>query len=103
MGDTIDENGKIKATIENRKKKAQGVQSEIMAIINEIRFGKHKVEVALKLRESMFLNGMLFNSEAWHGVTKADVATLEKIDQSLLRSILGAHKGTPKDLLYLET
>ena len=51
----------------------------------------------------MFLNGMLFNSESWHGVTKADVATLEKIDHSLLRSILGAHKGTPKDLLYLET
>jgi len=103
LGDTIDEKGKIKATIENRKKKSQGLRSEIMAIVNEIPFGKHRIEVALKLRESMFLNGMLFNSEAWHGVTKADVTTLEKVDQSLLRSILGAHKGTPKDLLYLET
>ena len=103
LGDTIDETGKIKATIESRRKKGQGIRSEIMAIVNEIPFGKHRTEVALKLRESMFLNGMLFNSEAWHGITKADVASLEKIDQALLRSILGAHKGTPKEMLYLET
>ena len=103
LGDIIDETGRIKATIESRRKKGQGIRSEIMAIVNEIPFGKHRIEVALKLRESMLLNGMLYNSEAWHGITKADVATLEKVDQALLRSILGAHKGTPTEMIYLET
>lgn len=51
----------------------------------------------------MFLNGILFNSEAWHGLTSANVAALEKLDKALLRSILKAHKGTTSELLYLET
>ena len=50
----------------------------------------------------MFLNGILFNSEVWHGVKSAQIASLE-VDNSLLRGILGAHKGTPKAFLYLET
>ena len=43
------------------------------------------------------------NSEAWHGVTQANVASLEVVDQALLRAILNAHKGTPNEFLYLET
>ena len=59
--------------------------------------------MGLHLRQAMLINGMLFNSEAWHGVTATQVATLEKVDQSLLRGILNAHKGTPTEFLYLET
>ena len=103
LGDIIDKNGKIQATIDNRKKRGQGAIAEIMAILNEIPFGKYRFEVAMKLRESMLLNRMLFNSEAWHGLTLADVASLEKIDKALLRCILKAHKGTSNTLLYLET
>ena len=49
------------------------------------------------------MNGILFNSEVWHGVTCAQIASLEAIDNSLLRGILGAHKGTPKAFLHLKT
>ena len=103
LGDIIDSNGKITGTIENRKKRGQGIITEIMAIINEIPFGEYRTEVALKLRESMLLNGMLFNSEAWHGLTLANIAALEVVDQALLRAILNAHRGTTKEFLYLET
>ena len=103
LGDIVDSNGKVQATIESRTKKGQGIITEIMSIINEIPFGEHQTEVALKLREAMFINGMLFNSESWHGVTKANVAALEVVDQSLLRAILNAHRGTTKEFLYLET
>ena len=71
LGDVIHTNGTIQATIENRKKKGEGIIAEILSIINEIPLGKHKTEVAIKLREAMLLNGILFNSEAWHGVTLA--------------------------------
>ena len=60
----------MQATIENRKSKGQGIVSEILSIIEEIWLGKHTTTVGLKLREVMLLNGILFNSEAWHGVTK---------------------------------
>jgi hypothetical protein len=50
----------------------------------------------------MLLNGILYNSEAWHGVTMKQIATLEAIDEALLRGILKAHSKTPKEFLYLE-
>ena len=51
----------------------------------------------------MLINGILFNSEAWHGVTAAQIAKLEKIDEDLLRGILKAHRKTPSEFLHLET
>ena len=78
LGDTIDKDGRIQATIESRKSKAQGITTGIMSIIDEIPLGKHRVDVAFKLREVMLLNGKLFNSEAWHGVTKPQIGELKK-------------------------
>ena len=51
----------------------------------------------------MLINGILFNSEAWHGITLAQIVRLEKIDQDLLRGILKAHRKTPSEFLHLET
>ena len=51
----------------------------------------------------MLLNGVLFNSEAWHGVTNADMKSLESIDEQLLRSLVQAHSKTPIEFLYLES
>ena len=56
----------------------------------------------MKLREVMLLNGILYNSEAWHGVTKAHIKSLEAIDEALIRGILNAHRKTPLEFLYLE-
>ena len=50
----------------------------------------------------MLLNGILNNSEAWHGVTKAHIKSLEAIDEALVRGILNAHRKTPVNFLYLE-
>ena len=91
------------ATIENQKSKGQGLVSEILSILDEIPFGKHTITVGLKRREVMLLNGILFNSEAWHGVTKKQIKTFEAIDAQLLKGILKAHGKTSSEFLYLET
>ena len=62
-----------------------------------------KVQAGLRLRQAMLLNGMLFNSEAWHGVDEKDIILLEKVDKALIRSILSAHPKIPLEALYLET
>ena len=103
LGDIIDKSGTIQATIEQRKSKGDGIVAEIISILKEIPLGKHTVEVALKLREAMLINGILYNSEVWHGVTHAQIVKLESVDEALLRSILKAHSKTPKEFLYLET
>ena len=103
LGDYIHKNGKIQETINQRKIKARGIVTDILSLLDEIPLGKHRIEVGLKLREAMFINGILFNSEVWHGVTNAQITSLEAQDNSLIRGILGAHKGTPKAFLHLET
>ena len=59
--------------------------------------------MGLKLRQAMLINGILFNSEVWHGVTDDHVKALEKVDEHLLRSLLQCHAKTPLEFLFLET
>ena len=103
LGDYVDSSGKIKATIQDRISKGYGILSEIRAIINEVPLGRYKLEIGLQLREAMLINGLLYNSEAWHSVTDQDISGLEKIDEALLRFLVGSHAKTPLEILYLES
>ena len=103
LGDLVDISGKIRPNIEARQHKGFGVVNNILAIINEIPLGHWRVEAGLRLRQAMFVNGCLFNSEAWHGVKETDIKLLEKVDESLLRGILNSHSKIPLEALYLET
>ena len=55
------------------------------------------------LRNAMFVNGILCNSEVWHSISKKHIEELEVMDRSLLRYITGAHVKTQNEFLYLET
>ena len=103
LGDQLRNDAKVKATIDDRVGKGYGIVTEINTILEEIPLGKYRVEIGLKLREAMLINGLLYNSEAWHGVEKDDIKRLEKIDELLLRSLMGSHQKTPIEFLYLET
>ena len=103
LGDKLTSEGNINKTIADRKAKSNGIIAEILSIVSEIPLGKHRVEVGLKLREAMFINGILYNSEAWHGMTKKHTKILEQADEGLLRGLINAHCKAPKEFLYLET
>ena len=60
------------------------------------------MEIGLRLRQAMLLNGVLYNSEAWHSLTGADIRLLERVDEYLLRALVKAHSKTPLEFLYLE-
>ena len=65
-------------------------------------FGHRRVQVGLMLRDAMFVNGILLNSEAWHGITKKHIEKLEVMDRSLLKYIVKAHSKVQNELIYLE-
>ena len=73
-----------------------------MILLEEVCLGHHYFESAVLLRESLFLNGILFNIEVCYGLTKEEVDTLEAVDRILLRKILQAHSKTPAEALFLE-
>ena len=70
LGDLVNSSGTIRQTIEERKNKGYGIVSEILAILDEIPLGRYKLEIGLKLRQAMLINGILYNSEAWHSVSE---------------------------------
>merc|ERR1712240_960249 len=61
------------------------------------------MEIGLTLRQAMFINAILYNSEAWHRLTEPEIRMLEEVDETLLRSLVKAHSKTPLEFLYLET
>ena len=103
LGDILSNTGDNKANIQSRRAKGFGIVSEILSILKEVPLGKYKIQAGIKLRNSMFLNGILTNSEVWHGLRDEDLVPLEEVDEILLRGILEAHSKTPKEALYLET
>ena len=103
LGDIISVTGKNLENILMRKDKSKGIIKQVMSILEEICFGPFYFEVALILRDSLFLSSILVNSEAWYDVTEAEVEILEQADEGLLRKILETPVSTPKCMLYLET
>ena len=103
LGDKIDRKISIKETIKSRISKGFGAVSNILAIVNEVPLAHWRIEAGLQLRQAMLLNSILFNSEAWHGVSDVELGQLEKVDEALLRGLLNAHSKVPLESLYLET
>ena len=88
LGDILSMDGKNKKNIESRKGKAWGAVRQIISILNETCFGPFYFEMAMVLRNSLLINSMLTNSEAWYGLTKNDIEELESVDLFLMRKIL---------------
>ena len=103
LGDIIHESSKIKFTIKDRISKGHGIISDIISILKEIPLGHYKTSIGIRLRQALFLNGILYSSESWHGVHKEEVNSLMKLDAILLRAILGCHSKTPIEFMFLET
>ena len=51
----------------------------------------------------MFLNGVLFNSEAWQGLNETYITLMENIDHQVMKTICNGHSKTPNEFYYLET
>ena len=90
LGDIISVDGRNSKNIAARKAKAIGIVNGIMSILQDVCFGPFHFEVAIMLRDSLFINSVLVNSEAWYGLTENEVIELEKEDEQLLRKVLEA-------------
>ena len=78
------------------------VNAFVSNILNQVNLGSFYYEIAILLRESLLINGILFNIEASYGLTENDIKELEKVELILMRKILKAHSKTPNEAIYLE-
>ena len=85
-----------------RGRKALGVISNIVNILREVSLGQYYFEIAMLLREAMFLSVLLFNGETWLNITQSEISELEDLDKTLLRRIVSAPISSPVCALYAE-
>ena len=69
LGDKFTEKGTVEETLKMRKLKSVGIISQICSILKNVTLGVFYFKTALILRESIFLNGILTNSEAWNFIS----------------------------------
>ena len=103
LGNIITCDRKQAKNINRRIAKAWSYFAEIKALINEFPFGKRTTQVGLMLREAMFLNVILYNSESWHGITQKHMEELALVDKNLIWFLLSALAKTPIEFLCLES
>ena len=94
--------GDLVSNIEELKNKGLGLITQITTLLDSICLGGYYFESAMTLRNSILVNGMLFNSEVWYDLKETEIRILEQIDETFLRKLLNAHCKTPLEALYLE-
>ena len=78
LGDIVSSDGTNNNNIKNKVIIGIGKISSIMNILREVSLGrKFYFTIATILRESILLSSMLLNSEAWIGITQANIDELE--------------------------
>ena len=103
LGDIFHSSGKSKPNVIERIARAYAILSEIQAILSEVPLGIYRTEVGLQLRQAMFVNGVLYNSETWQGLNSTDITSLSIVDHKIMRVICNGHAKTPTEFYYLET
>ena len=88
LGDYINESGKPKSTICQRISRGYAIVSQIFALLGDLPVGNLRVQIGLTLRHAWLINGILFNSEAWHSITNEQINQLVDIDKYLLLGLV---------------
>ena len=88
--------------MKHRISKGLGIINQIFNILGNVNFGSYQFEIAMLLRESMLLNGILTNVEIWYNLTKAEIEEFESLDRLFLRRLLEVPASTPCESYYLE-
>jgi hypothetical protein len=103
LGDVISANGSNKENIKQRISKGNGILAKIKNILETVSFGAHYFKIALLLRESLLLNGILTNCESWYGLQESEILDLESLDLTFFRTLFEVPQTVPTVGIFLET
>jgi hypothetical protein len=103
LGDVIAADGTNTLNIKARISKGNGILAKIRNYLETVSFGSHYFKMALLLRESLLLNGILTNSDVWYGITESEILDLENLDVTFFRTLFEVPQTVPTVSLFLET
>ena len=76
LGDIVSHDGRNIKNIKARVNKGKGIIKKIINILDSIPFGKLYFQIAILLRNALFVSSLLCNSEAWFNLTKSELNLL---------------------------
>ena len=98
--DILSNDGKNMKNVMARVIRGVDIANQIMSMLEEICFGNYYFQVAVILRNSLFISSVLCTSEAWYNITADERDKIEQADEMLLRRILECASSKPKEIIY---
>ena len=86
----------------DRISKGNGIINKIFSIIDTLCFGPYLFEIAVLLRNSMLINGVLNNAEIWYNLLSSEIKLLESLDKIFFSCLFHVPGTTPAVSFYLE-
>ena len=83
--------------------KSKTIKNDIVSILKEVNLGHHYFELAFMLHSSLFLNGVLFNTEALVNIKSKHVDQLMACEKEILCQIFECKRTVPIESLYIES
>ena len=102
LGNTIENDGSNKETINDRTAKGQGVIRDIIQILEGCFFGDHFLEALIIMRNSKLMSVLTYNVEIIHNISKNEIDMLDRIDLQLLRKSMMLSRKSTRCLILLE-
>ena len=102
LGEVVMASGKNTRNFQEKIQKGTVLVFQILKIIKSVGFGSFTPEIALLLRNSILVNGMLTNTEVCYNFTTKDAEDFEKVDRLFFQKVLSVPASTPKIAVYLE-
>ena len=83
--DAFSDEGGNSELCKDRHDKVKGTMTELFALSKGVKFGIKQTERLLLLYKTMFLPRLIYNCEAWSGLTTKDLKTMKSSQLSPLR------------------
>ena len=101
LGEVVTADGRNTRNIQEKTQKGTVLIFQIQKTIKSIGFGTYTPEIALLLRNSILVNGMLTNAEVFYNFTLKETEEFEKVDRLFFQKVLSVPVSTPKIAVYL--
>ncbi len=102
LGDMKINKGTLDDNISNKKKAAMGIINEIKFLVDQPTFKKQKMEISIKLIESILIPKILYGCETWTNVSKQQLKILEKIQKDAVTKTNSIPSTTPYEGITYE-
>ena len=103
LGKIIEEKGKHKEDIKERLKKAKIASSISENVIVTKGLNHKRIEVGIKLLQTVIIPTMITGAETWPKTTKAEKVEINNLQTHFLAKLLNVPQTTPKCALLKET